>query len=247
MLSATERAGPDSAETTLTALLHEDEQRMRHLLAAARDVLAERHATASRIRPLVRLMWRLSRAAFTDALTGLVNRRGFMRDGSRLLGLATRRRQFAVVFFVDVDRLKLVNDTDGHAAGDELLRATAHALQATFRSGDVIGRVGGDEFAVVTLVARADAAAVILRRLARVLTRINSMRATWPIEVSVGVSIYSPEQRECLGGLLDRADQLMYEDKRARRSLETHDGEPGVPERVPRRGIETRRHDAGWA
>jgi len=210
-------AEPDDA--VATAALPAAEQEFRHLLAAAKDALGAQPATAGRVRQLARLLWRLSRAAFTDPLTGLANRRGFMRDGSRLLTMAARRQRCGVIFFIDVDRLKRVNDVDGHAAGDELLRATARALSATFREGDVIGRVGGDEFAVVTCAARADAAAVILRRFDRVLTRINATRRGWPIEVSVGLAVCTPGRPQRLATLLHRADRNMYDDRRSRAAI----------------------------
>ncbi len=204
----------DAQDGAAPAARANDDQQLRQLLIAAHDA-----AVPGRVRRLTRLLWRLSRAAFTDPLTGLANRRGFMRDGSRLLMLAARRRQSAVIFFIDVDRLKLVNDTDGHAAGDELLRAMACVLSATFRNGDVIGRIGGDEFAVVTRAARPDVAAVILRRLATVLTRVNATRHAWPIEVSIGLSVCTPECPQALGTLLHSADRRMYEDKRSRAAL----------------------------
>lgn len=218
VLSRTDIARFDADDGAAPAIRTHDDQQLRQLLLAAHDALGP-EAVPGRVRRLTRLLWRLSHAAVTDPLTGLSNRRGFMRDGSRLLMLAARRRQCAVIFFIDVDGLKIVNDTDGHAAGDELLRAAACALSAAFRNGDVVGRIGGDEFAVVTRAARPDVAAVILRRLATVLTRVNAARRAWPIEVSVGLSVCTPECPQGLGALLHSADRRMYEDKRSRATI----------------------------
>ena len=209
-------AGREASADPAPAPPEADDHQVRELLLAVHESAAEGDAPGARARSHTRRLWRLLRAAYGDELTGLRNRRGFMRDGSRLLQLAARRRQRALVLFVDVDRLKLVNDSAGHAAGDELLRATAAALRATFRAGDVLGRVGGDEFAVVALATGADAATAMLRRLSQVLLRANRARRAWPIEVSVGVAACMPDRGRDLVSLLACADHLMYLDKRAR-------------------------------
>jgi diguanylate cyclase (GGDEF)-like protein len=87
--------------------------------------------------------------ALTDELTGLNNRRGFLRKAARLLDLAAREMRTAVLIYVDVDRLKRVNDALGHEAGDRLLTLTSQVLREAAVSGAVIGRLGGDEFAVL--------------------------------------------------------------------------------------------------
>ena len=87
--------------------------------------------------------------AFKDPLTQLGNRRYFDERGDGVLALARRRGRPFSVLMIDIDHFKRVNDEHGHAAGDEVLRALGNALKASLRGGDVCGRLGGEEFAVV--------------------------------------------------------------------------------------------------
>ena len=86
-----------------------------------------------------------------DALTGLLNRRGFMDGLHRELRRMDRRGEYGALLVLDLDNFKLVNDTAGHLAGDEVLRTTAEVLRRRLRATDVIGRLGGDEFAALVL------------------------------------------------------------------------------------------------
>ncbi|MEO3472799.1 GGDEF domain-containing protein [Roseomonas sp. CAU 1739] len=91
----------------------------------------------------------LERASVTDALTELANRRGFAADASAALDACRRRGEGAAVVMFDLDRFKSINDGHGHAAGDTVLRGTAAALRRHVRASDVVGRLGGEEFAVL--------------------------------------------------------------------------------------------------
>jgi diguanylate cyclase len=93
----------------------------------------------------------LKTQALTDALTGLLNRRALMQELARLTSLAQRTGSWLLVGAVDLDGFKQVNDQHGHEAGDELLRGVAASLHASLRTGDVLARMGGDEFVVVGL------------------------------------------------------------------------------------------------
>jgi diguanylate cyclase (GGDEF)-like protein len=206
------------AESVTAAMLEKNERVLYELIADVGRGRAGRHASGDRIRALTQMIDRLSRATVTDFLTGLRNRPGFVRDGSLLLSQAAVRDRYAMVFFFDVDRLKAVNDQAGHAAGDDLLRCAARALNATFRASDITGRLGGDEFAAITLARRDDAAPGILERLSRAVRDINAERKAWPLQLSAGVAIADPGSTLSLGQLLDHADRLMYQDKRTRSS-----------------------------
>ena len=205
-----------SSEMLAAATLGRRERRLRELIADVSRGAASERTASERIRAMTRLIDGLSRASVTDFLTGLRNRQGFVRDGSLLLSKPAAQARFAIAFFFDVDRLKQVNDAAGHAAGDDLLRNAARALVETFRTTDIIGRLGGDEFAVLTLTRHDDAARSVLERLTDTLDRINVARGAWPVELSVGVAIADPGSSPSLGQLLDRADRVMYQDKRAR-------------------------------
>src|SRR3712207_7213386 len=84
-----------------------------------------------------------------DVLTGLLNRRAFEREVTHAVHAAHARTETAVLFFLDLDQFKVVNDTCGHRAGDDLLRGLAGALRHRLRSNDVVARLGGDEFGVL--------------------------------------------------------------------------------------------------
>ncbi|MFP3645611.1 diguanylate cyclase [Paraburkholderia sp. SIMBA_054] len=92
---------------------------------------------------------RLQRLAWFDPLTGLPNRAQLQREALRLLTNAKRNGATLAVLFVDLDRFKRVNDTQGHAVGDQVLSEIARRLQSQIQTGDVIGRLGGDEFLAV--------------------------------------------------------------------------------------------------
>jgi PleD family two-component response regulator len=112
---------------------------------------------------------RLDRAllslALVDDLTGLYNRRGFLTFATRDLRLARRGDETLLVAFADLDDLKRVNDTAGHAVGDRALRDAAVVLRQTFRDSDLVARIGGDEYAVLVRHAGPESAAVLADRL----------------------------------------------------------------------------------
>ncbi len=144
------------------------------------------------------------RAAHTDVLTEVANRRGWDAALTGEESRATRYASPAAVVVLDLDGLKAVNDTQGHDAGDQLLRRTAAALTARLRTSDVLARLGGDEFAA--LLPETDAAAALI-----VCDQLREVLAEEGISASFGVGA-----RGGHGGLLAawrRADAAMYLDK----------------------------------
>jgi diguanylate cyclase (GGDEF)-like protein len=113
----------------------------------------------------------------------------------------------------DVDDLKVVNDTLGHAAGDELLRQIAGLFRGAFRSEDIVARVGGDEFAVLLPETDEMAAGEVIERIRRTLKEWGSLYGA-PLSISLGLGV--AESCEGLMGALTSADQSMYKDKLAR-------------------------------
>ena len=156
-----------------------------------------------------RLTERVQAEAMKDPLTGVFNRRGWESLASAEELRCNRYGHPACVVSVDLDELKLVNDTRGHARGDELLRRAAEAIRSAARGADVVARVGGDEFLVLLVESDCGAAASFLHRL-------RSALAALGVEASVGFSPYTPSRR--LAGTIDEADRLMYTDKGQRRS-----------------------------
>lgn len=154
--------------------------------------------------------------ALTDDLTNLYNRRGFLRAGTRLLSAASRDKCGALLVYIDVDDLKSINDSDGHAAGDSVLTRTAQVLRAVFRGGDLIGRLGGDEFAVLAPAIDPHAANRILRRLKEAIAADNLARAESSLSLSVGIAQFNPRKQSSISDLLRKADMAMYRNKLAK-------------------------------
>ena len=153
--------------------------------------------------------------ALVDELTGLYNRRGFLTLATRDLRLARRGDETLLVAFADLDGLKRVNDTAGHAVGDRALRDTALVLRRTFRDSDLVARIGGDEYAVLVRRAEPESAGVLADRLKRQVRDFNR-RAVRPyrLSVSLGFAQHKASSLGSVAGLLDRADRALYRDKR---------------------------------
>ena len=166
-----------------------------------------------------RVQMELSNLALQDELTGLYNRRGFLALGDRQLKLARRSDHGLLLFFIDVDGLKEINDVFGHAEGDAALRWTAEALEATFRDSDVVARVGGDEFAALAIEASGQSEASIHERLTEYLNSVSRKDAPYKFSVSLGTARFDPWHPASIRELIAEADRAMYEQKRRRSSL----------------------------
>jgi diguanylate cyclase (GGDEF)-like protein len=159
----------------------------------------------------------LENLATTDALTRVLNRRGFEERLAHELSVARRHGVGGVLLFVDLDGFKPVNDTFGHAAGDQVLVTVANLLRGHIRATDYIGRLGGDEFAI--LLPRSNKRNG-LRRAEELDRKLNNAYAPWdshqiPIKASCGVHMYSAQAE--VGELLAAADMAMYKIKQERK------------------------------
>jgi len=162
---------------------------------------------------------RLAYMAQFDALTGLPNRTLYLDRLAHAIEAAEREQRSVAVLFVDIDRFKAVNDTLGHAIGDELLVQIAARLKSTVRSGDTIGRLSGDEFALVlSQLQHADRAAVIGRKITAALSTPFSIQGhTVYVSGSVGISLF-PQDGKQPETLLKNADMAMYRAKQSGRN-----------------------------
>jgi diguanylate cyclase (GGDEF)-like protein len=182
-------------------------------LTLAAAVSGYRHS-AKELRSLSSEMEHL---ALSDELTGLRNRRGFLVLAEQLLRMARRSRARCALVFVDLDGLKGVNDTRGHAAGDALIADAGRVLTHVFRDSDVIGRVGGDEFAVLALLDEHDGATAVNSRLLAEIEKFNAQSVpSMRVSMSIGIEEIHPPADTPLDVLLSRADRAMYEKKRRR-------------------------------
>jgi diguanylate cyclase (GGDEF)-like protein len=160
----------------------------------------------------------LGNLALTDELTGLCNRRGFMAIAERQLKIGHRTGRGMLLFFLDIDGMKQINDSFGHGEGDLTLKRTAKALKLTFRDSDVIARLGGDEFAVLAIEASDNSEAAIRARLSEDLKSVSAGETRYAINLSLGAVRINICSNASIGEWMVRADQAMYEQKRRRRS-----------------------------
>ncbi len=151
------------------------------------------------------------RKASLDALTGLMNRRGIELAMSRR---AAEKIPFCIVI-LDLNGFKQVNDTYGHLAGDDLLKEFSAELQAHFRSGDIIGRWGGDEFIIVTNGDLNDARNCVerVRKWAFGVYKVKTPSGSFQVQVSASVGVAAWDLREDIPNLISRADEAMYNEK----------------------------------
>lgn len=152
--------------------------------------------------------------SYTDELTGLPNRRGFFDQAQRVFAAVAERGGECTAVVIDLDRLGYVNETYGHHAGSELIREAAAALEALARDGDVIGRLGGDELALLR-PAGSHPAERLRDQIATVISRASRSDRPFGLAISVGVAIAGADEVENLDRLLWHADQAMYEHKQA--------------------------------
>ena len=156
--------------------------------------------------------WDLSRQ---DQLCGLWNRRYFHELGATILTLAKRQSLPVTMVFMDLDRFKEVNDSLGHAVGDELLRTVSAVMQAHFRSEDVLARLGGDEFAAIMPGLTAADARLRLESL-REKIRSAMDQQGWPVTLSIGAASFAVVEGS-IEDMVRAADAAMYEAKAAGR------------------------------
>jgi diguanylate cyclase (GGDEF)-like protein len=178
-------------------------------LWAYRDVTARERDRAA----LEKTSMRNRRISMTDELTGLHNRRGFLLAAEHYLSLARREERQTLLFFLDLNGLKRINDTFGHDMGDQSLRDMAAILKKTFRDSDILGRVGGDEFVVLVSMDEAHGALTNIRLRERMTTFNAHGGRPYTLDTSIGAVVHTSE--ESLDQLLARGDAAMYVEKRA--------------------------------
>ena len=196
-------------ESTIREVPRSGRDTPRELVIVSRDI-TERKLQEERLKDL----------AILDELTGLYNRRGFMALANQHLKQAKRAKRRALVIFADLNGLKRINDTHGHADGDRALIAAADVFNRTFRDSDVVARVGGDEFAILAVEADSHNLETIRTRLQQALDVANRAHPNnFELSVSIGVVSYDPDQHSTVEELMALADREMYTQKRGAERL----------------------------
>lgn len=156
--------------------------------------------------------------ATQDELTGALNRQGFMTLAGHAVESAKRQASPLTVAIFDVDDFKTINDSFGHSEGDQALKAVASTLQSSFRTTDVVGRLGGDEFCVLLVGATEEDAKIAVESV-RMRLEHSSLESGAPYDVtcSVGFAEYDPAHDAGIADLLKQGDVRMYSEKRSRR------------------------------
>lgn len=181
-------------------------------LARARDMLRNDLADVSQKNR------RLADLAERDELTGLYNRRGFFRRAEAAM-LANEALPL-VVIFADLDRLKFINDSFGHKEGDFAIRMAAQILAQAFRSGDVVSRMGGDEFVILGVECSLAAAQLIRSRIYQMFDEFNARSGkAYPLRCSIGYCELATGSAASLEAVISQADAFLYEEKARRKGL----------------------------
>lgn len=155
--------------------------------------------------------------SLSDELTGIYNHRGFYLLGEQALRESRRAHSPLTVLFFDLDGLKKTNDTLGHDIGSQLLKDMAALLRDTFRESDIVARVGGDEFAVVTHVQRVAMQTALNRLRDAVDHQNNTSGQPYTISYSAGEAFNDPAAETTFTQLVRQADALMYQRKREKK------------------------------
>src|SRR5437870_4312059 len=179
------------------------------------SLIAENKRLRAHVAELEGRVEELDQLAHQDSLVDLPNRRGFMRELERLVDRAKRYGEPCAMLFVDLDGLKMINDSFGHKAGDGALIQVAGLLVGGVRRSDVVARIGGDEFGILLGHADETSAHETAARLVDQIADCDFMHNGDPLPLSVAIGVGMIEPDDCPQTLMARADEEMYRRKAA--------------------------------
>ena len=184
-------------------------------IAEPADMAAEIAQLRGEVARLTRRVEELDELAHQDALIALPNRRGFLRELDRLIARVQRYQVSAAMLFVDLDGLKMINDSFGHKAGDEALIEVANLLERGVRRSDVVARIGGDEFGILLENADEPRARDTAQRLTDLIggSGFDHEGDSLPLSVAIGVTMIADS--DSAAEVMARADEEMYRAKAA--------------------------------
>lgn len=186
--------------------------------AAMTRLLDETAALSDEIEALRERLQRAESLADEDPLVPVRNRRSFVRELGRMIAYANRQRHSVSLLLLDVNDLKAINDTGGHAAGDEAIRQVAAALIASTRASDMVGRLGGDEFGVVLMDMDLAGAEEAAERIADAIAARSVELPGGPVPLSAACGACTFDADMTTEDALHAADLDMYRRKHAERA-----------------------------
>jgi diguanylate cyclase (GGDEF)-like protein len=192
--------------------------------------------TALQVAVLLELVHSLRATCLTDELTGLPNRRGFLQFGTRFLDVAVRERRTTHLVYLELDHLALINDSSDHIVVDALLRQMGNLMRDLFPCygvHEVLGRLGGNEFAALTTSAEYALRSAIMLRARRPPSPGGAPAyGLPPLSLSVGVAVFDPQRPVLLEELLERSKHAMQEHKHSGRNASPESYPPAGPTRL---------------
>ncbi|PHV71231.1 hypothetical protein CS063_05945 [Sporanaerobium hydrogeniformans] len=154
----------------------------------------------------------------TNELTGLLNRRGFFNSAEEKYKLFKKQHLKGILFFADMDGLKMINDTYGHHEGDFAISSMANILRETFSSEDIISRMGGDEFTIFCINKDSSFIESVSAHIQNLCNNFNnSSHKPYELSISIGALPFTSDENATLESLLSRADKLLYSQKQIRK------------------------------
>jgi diguanylate cyclase (GGDEF)-like protein len=164
---------------------------------------------------------RLHSLSITDELTGLYNRRGFFLLAEDSLKLAKKGKKKQMMLYADLDNFKEINDVLSHDVGDQVIKETAAIFKSTFRTSDIIARIGGDEFVVFQAETAEANLDIMVNRLQEDIEIFNAQHNNqYNLSMSIGVTSHEPNSEQSIDELLTEADELMYKHKNSKKNRE---------------------------
>lgn len=221
-----EKIRTQAPEVPLIVLTDRDDEPfgLEALRRGAQDYLVKRDLDSEEVVRAIRfaivrhhMLAELRALSTIDDLTGLYNRRGFLSLTQREMKVAERTKREMVLLLMDLDQFKSINDRLGHLEGDSALIEMGKVLRETFRASDIVGRIGGDEFAVLAAEAHEANIELLTHRLEERLESWNKQAAKkYHLSASVGTANFTPGNGLSLERLLAEADRKLYAQKELR-------------------------------
>jgi diguanylate cyclase (GGDEF)-like protein len=194
--------------------LYDQERRLREYQNVLED------AVDKRTKELKETNVKLHILAITDSLTGVRNRRSYFDSTDTMIPYIRREKQSMGVLMIDIDKFKLINDTYGHATGDEALKLVAIVLEKIVRKSDIFARIGGEEFATTLPHTSLKGTMLVAEKMRESIENLQFKSLSSqdvPLRISIGVSMLSDKDK-CLEDILHRADEALYNAKHSGRN-----------------------------